>query len=103
MSLENIQNEFRNPNLVPGSAEEKDLLLQLRTKKQQNTDDFKALKKDALDIVVSEKGVVAPVAAQHAAEMAMEIVTGEHSVVPAQPNVELPAPVTPEDQPPVLH
>jgi hypothetical protein len=100
MSLENIQNQLKDPRIKPGSAEEFALLQAARATKQQGTDNFAAVKRDALSMGMNEAGVVPPAAAQHAGEVALEHITGQHEIVPA-PSMELPA--APAEKPSVLN
>ncbi|HVV25865.1 MAG TPA: hypothetical protein VHC21_02440 [Candidatus Saccharimonadales bacterium] len=80
MSFETIQAKLKDPNLVPGSAEEARLLQEARAMREHETDEFKTIKAGNLEAAAAEHGVITRDAAQHAAHIAVEQVTGEHQI-----------------------
>ena len=85
-SLESIQRQLGpDSGIKPGSPEERALLEQARAIKKDDTDEFAAVRTDALEAVAGPEGIVPPEGAQHAAQVALEHVTGEHEIVKLPP------------------
>jgi hypothetical protein len=78
--LEAIQNDLRSSELVPGSDEEKRLHEEGRQARALDTSELQTIKAGELEAAAAEHGVIRRDAAQHAAHIAVEQVTGEHRV-----------------------
>lgn len=83
MKLSDIQSRLSGSEIAPGSSEEHRLLNEARALRERETDEFAAVHINTLSAVAAENHVVYPDAAHHAAQVAMEHVTGEHKIVPA--------------------
>jgi hypothetical protein len=79
-SLEEIQKDLKNPALEPGSEAEQHLLEEGRAARALDTSELQIIKAGELEAAAAEHGVIRREAAQHAAHVAVEQVTGEHRV-----------------------
>jgi hypothetical protein len=65
--------------LAPGSPEEQDVLQKARERRDHKTDEFRVVRNDAMNDT-AEHGVIRGHEAQHAAQIAITQVTGEHAI-----------------------
>jgi len=88
MSVENVPMEDLQQELArvaPGSPEEQRVLDQARQRREEKTDEFRIVRNAELE-AASENGIVRGTQAQHAAQKAIEQVTGEHQIPVAHPD-----------------
>lgn len=82
MSVEGIPMEDLHEELnrvAPGSADERQILATARQRRQDKTDEFRAVRNNRLE-QTAEHGVIDPAAAQQIGKEAIEHVTGEHRI-----------------------
>lgn len=82
MSVEGIKVDDLHKQVastVPRSPEERKVLEAVRQRREQKTDEFRVIRNNALE-QSAENGVIEPRAAQHAGQVAIEQVTGEHEI-----------------------